>query len=123
MSKIEESLGACPFCGGALHVLRESVEWYAACGNECCGATGPLRPTPKEAASAWLSVFPRIGLPVDPPEGHVRVRVVVWTDYTDAIDAALESADKGPTSGTARASVICADVPLQTVYEIHGVRL
>lgn len=122
MSKIEESLGACPFCGGALHVLRESVEWYAACGNECCGAAGPLRPSPQEAAAAWLSVFPRLGLPVKPPEGHVRVRLLVWTDWEGAARVELLDAT-GKPSPYARPSVVAADVPLQTVYEIHGVRL
>lgn len=122
MSKIEESLGACPWCRWDLHVVRADRSWYVACGNNDCSATGPFRDTPQAAVAVWLSVFPRLGLPVDPPEGHVRVRLLVWTDGEGA--ARVELLDgTGKPSPYARPSVVAADVPLQTVYEIPGVVL
>ena len=122
MSELEASLGPCPWCGGRLWIIDSYGRFSVDCNAEGCTATGPLRSSPQEAAAAWLDRFPRLGLPVDPPEGFVRVRVVVWTDYADAIDVAFERA-AAPADGTARASVVVADVPLQTVFPVVGVTL
>lgn len=122
MSKIEESLGACPWCKDVLFVTVTGCDWYVSCNDEDCGMNGPVRPSPQEAAADWLSVFPRLGLPVDPPEGHVRVRLMVWTDYEGA--ARVELLDRtGKPSTYARPSIVAADVPLQTVYPVVGVVL
>lgn len=122
MSEIENSLGACPWCGGKLWIIDSYGRFSVDCCAEGCTATGPMRKSPQEAASAWLDRFPRLGLPVEPPEGHVRVRLLVWTDGEGA--ARVELLDgTGKPSPYARPSVVAADVPLQTVYEIPGVVL
>lgn len=123
MSKIEESLGACPWCGVALLITNYGARgWYVRCDDEDCNVCGPTRDSPQAAAAAWLDRFPRLGLPVDPPEGHVRVRLLVWTDGEGA--ARVELLDgTGKPSPYARPSVVAADVPLQTVFEIPGVVL
>src|SRR5262249_14491581 len=45
----------CPFCGstevGVSHTVRGSC--WVVCETAACGAIGPTKPTPAEAASAW----------------------------------------------------------------------
>lgn len=122
MSELEASLGPCPWCGERLWIIDSRGRFSVDCCAEGCGATGPLRESPQAAAAAWLDRFPRLGLPVDPPEGFVRVRLLVWTDGEGA--ARVELLDgTGKPSPYARPSVVAADVPLQTVYPVVGVVL
>ena len=45
----------CPFCGSTEVSLSHMVQGscWVACETEACGAIGPTKPTPAEAASAW----------------------------------------------------------------------
>jgi Lar family restriction alleviation protein len=45
----------CPFCGSTEVSLSHTVQGacWVVCETEACGAIGPTKPTPAEAASAW----------------------------------------------------------------------
>src|SRR6266545_858116 len=45
----------CPFCGSIDVAVSHTVQGscWVVCETEACGAIGPTKPTPAEAASAW----------------------------------------------------------------------
>jgi Lar family restriction alleviation protein len=45
----------CPFCGSTDVAVSHTIQGscWAVCETESCGAIGPTKPTPAEAASAW----------------------------------------------------------------------
>src|SRR5262245_41392857 len=73
----------CPFCGNTEISLSHTVQGacWVVCETEACGAIGPTKSTPAEAASAWNTrVMARAGetsaaqpedLPVPGPQGPV----------------------------------------------------
>jgi hypothetical protein len=47
-----DKLKACPFCRGvAARPAREGTDQFVTCG--ACGARGPRKTTPEDAATAW----------------------------------------------------------------------
>jgi Lar family restriction alleviation protein len=60
----------CPFCGNIEVSLSHAVQGscWVVCETEACGAIGPTKPTPAEAASAWNTR----GLVVRGEEGVAR---------------------------------------------------
>lgn len=48
------TLKACPFCGRTALLYSHVRVWLVECANfDACGAHGPIRDTPEDAAAAW----------------------------------------------------------------------
>ena len=80
----------CPFCGSTEVSVSHTVQGscWVVCESVACGAIGPTKPTPAEAASAWntrilalgLGDEARVALPEDasgprPPEAVLPVEM------------------------------------------------
>jgi Lar family restriction alleviation protein len=57
------SLLPCPFCGSTEVSLSHTVQGFCwvVCDVDACGAAGPMKPTPAEAASAWNTRVSAVG--------------------------------------------------------------
>ena len=55
----------CPFCGSAEVSVSHTVQGscWVVCETAACGAIGPTRPTPAEAAAAWNTRVLGVALP------------------------------------------------------------
>jgi len=57
MSKNQDQIACCPFCGATAWVRHVFGGFRAVCRAKArCGATGPIRGSAKGAASAWSQV-------------------------------------------------------------------
>lgn len=53
LKKPKTALQPCPFCGNEDLWLLNDDGYYIFCNSQDCGAEGPVRELPTEAAEAW----------------------------------------------------------------------